>query len=145
MMRRTRRTTPLLLLVFAVLAAGCSGQEDLDAELTAILADTDMGPEQKIEELTDFLEKDPPPELASEARFTVGWIYAETLHQYDEARRWFTELVQEDPNGRWAGDARWMIENMEKDPSELLPGLQREITPPGEALTDTSSGGLPPR
>ncbi|MFO7768272.1 MAG: hypothetical protein R6W82_04880 [bacterium] len=144
MNRRNRWTLPILLILFAALAGACGGgAEDLDAELTRILSETDMGPEQKIQQLEAFLEKDPPPELASEARFTVGWIYAETLHQYDEARRSFTELVEEHPDSRWAPDARWMIENMEKDPSELLPELQREVSPPGEALRDTG-GGLPP-
>lgn len=142
--RWIRMSRTILIVLIAVLATSCGGgAEDLDAELTGILADSEMNPEKKIQQLEAFLEKEPPPELATEALFTVGWIYAETLHQYDEARRWFTRLVETYPDSKWAGDARWMIENMEKDPSELLPGLQREIVSPGQALKD-SSGGLPP-
>ncbi len=143
MMYPRRWTLPLLFLLIGGLAVSCGGEPDLDAELTGILIDEQMGPEQKVSELEAFLEKDPPPELATEALFTVGWIHAETLHQYDEARRWFGRLAKQYPQSDWVDEARWMNENMEKDPSELLPEMRREITPPGEGLSDTT-GGLPP-
>ena len=136
-----KRSPALPLLVVSLLIAAC-GEPDWDARLQAIASGSGVSPEQHIQQLEAFVEDGPPVELASEARFTIGWVYAETLHQYDEARRWFSELLEEDPEGTWAENARWMIENMEKDDEEILKELRERIVPPtGEAEPST---GVPP-
>jgi predicted Zn-dependent protease len=124
------------LLALAVLLSlsisACGGEPDWEARLNRIIADTEASAEQKVQQLEDFLADEPPLQQASEARFTIGWLYAETLHQYQQARRWFTELVEKSPQSQWAENAQWMIDNMEKDPSELLPQLRQGGEPPPE-------------
>jgi tetratricopeptide (TPR) repeat protein len=120
----------LTLAVMVPLLASACGRKDWQGELDIALSASSQGPEQLIKGLEEFLEKDPPLRLASEARFTIGFTFAEELRQYAEARRWFTELLEEDSNGAWAEEAQWMLENMEKDVEELLPGLIEEVPPP---------------
>jgi hypothetical protein len=134
------RTSLLALLL--LLVAACSSGKKWDERLDEILTSESDSPEQRIGRLEAFLEEGPPVETAGEVRFTLGWTFAEVLHQYPEARRWFNALVEADPQGAWADEARWMLENMEKDPGELLPQLQNQAIPPGEARPE--GGGAPP-
>ncbi len=136
------RTTLLVLLLLIV--AACSSGKRWDERLGEILAGENENPEQRIKQLEDFLEEGPPVKTASEARFTIGWTFAEVLHQYPEARRWFNALLEADPEGAWADEASWMLENMEKDPSELLPQLQKQAVPPGGGRPEGAGAPPPP-
>jgi len=133
------RRFPALVALSALLLAAC-GETDWDAKLDTVLQERTGSTEQYIEGLEAFLEEGPPIEHASEARFTLGWVYAETLHQYAEARRWFEELLESDPGGVWSEDARWMLDNMEKDDEELLEEIRRraeELATSGEGTSGT--------
>ncbi len=135
---------PILMLMATVsLQLASCGGTDWEARLQEIVSGQGVSPEQHIQQLEEFVEDGPPVELASEARFTIGWVYAETLHQYEEARRWFTELLEEDPEGEWAENASWMIENMEKDDEEILRELGERLRAPGQP-TPPPIGGPPP-
>ncbi len=131
------------LLVASVLMVSC-GEKDWDARLQEIVSGQGLSPEQHIEQLEQFVEEGPPVQLASEARFTIGWVYAETLHQYEEARRWFSELIEADPKGAWAENASWMLENMEKDDEQILQELREQIEAPGQEPPPPSGGPPPP-
>ena len=135
------RRFPVLLALSALLLTAC-GETDWDVKLDAAMQERTGSTEQYIEGLEAFLEEGPPIEYASEARFTIGWVYAETLHQYAEARRWFEELLENDPGGVWSEDARWMLDNMEKDDEELLEEIRRRAEELGTAGEGTS--GTPP-
>jgi hypothetical protein len=138
-----KRLPILMLMAIASLQLVSCGERDWDARLQEIVSGEGVSPEQHIQQLEEFVEEGPPVEHASEARFTIGWIYAETLHQYEEARRWFTELMEEDPEGEWAENAGWMLENMEKDDAEILQELSERIQAPGQQ-TPPPIGGPPP-
>jgi len=126
--------------VALVLAAGCSSDRRWANEWQEIVGGG-LGTEELIQASEAFLLEDPPLRYASEARFTIGFAWAEGLERFGEARRWFTELLEEDPEGGWAEEARWMLENMEKDVDEILPDLEEleqaippasdKETPPG--------------
>ena|GEM_PF-242524 len=118
------------LAVIGLLLLSACGGRDWQEEMNAALGASAQGPEQLIKSLQEFLGEDPPVEYASEARFTIGFTFAESLRQYSEARRWFEELLEEDPEGAWAEEAEWMLENMEKDIEEILPELKGEVPPP---------------
>ncbi len=127
-----RNPITIMSVTAALLLSACGGGGgDWDQRLGEILSNETDTPEQRITSLEAYLDDEPPVELASEARFTVGWIYAETLQQYPEARRWFQDLLAADPSGPWSDEATWMLENMEKADSELLPGLEEQFIPPG--------------
>lgn len=121
--------TACMLLLSLIVLPGCGGK-DWEREWQEIIGDNTLGAEQLIEKLEAFLEEEPPLKYASEARFSIGFTWAETLKNYGEARRWFKELLEVDPDCVFADDAEWMLENMEKDIDELLPHLMREESPP---------------
>ena len=140
----TKRALNLSLMLMASLLLLSCGGEDWDARLQEIVSGAGVSPEQHIRQLEEFVEAGPPLELASEARFTIGWVYAESLHQYEEAGRWFTELLEEDPDGEWAENASWMLENMEKDDEEILRELSERIEEPGQPTPPPIAGPPPP-
>ena len=137
------RPPRILLLALGLLAAACGRDVDWDARLQEVITGQGVSVEQHMAALEAYVDEGPPLEFASEARFTIGWIYAESLHQYAEARRWFNRLLEEDPEGAWAENARWMNENMEKDDEEILRELRERIVPPG-GEGDRDMGGSPP-
>jgi tetratricopeptide (TPR) repeat protein len=100
------RPARILLLLLGLLAAACGRNQDWDARLQEIITGQGLSVEQHIEALEAYVGNDPPLDFASEARFTIGWVYAESLNQYTEARRWFNRLLEEDPDGAWAENAR---------------------------------------
>ena len=125
------RTIPLLLITLLVVQ-GCGGGGDWDARWEATITGTQLTAEELVVRVEEFLAAEPPLKYASEARFTLGftWAEAEGLKNYTEARRWFELLLEEDPGCEWADDAEWMLENMEKDVDELLPLFSQEEPPP---------------
>ncbi len=131
-MNRTNKAFNYMVRLFSLaallLAAACGGM-DWQSELDDALAAAVGGPEQLIKSLEEFLDMEPPEKFESEARFTIGFTFAEGLKQYNEARRWFSELLEEDPDSEWAEEAEWMLENMEKDIEDVLPNLREEIPP----------------
>jgi hypothetical protein len=135
----------ILLIAFGLLAAACGGDVDWDARLQEIITGQGLSAEQHIAALEAYVDEGPPLELASEARFTIGWVYAESLHQYTEAHRWFNQLLEEDPEGAWAENARWMNENMEKDDEEILQELRERMVPPGGEGDPDTVDSPPPR
>ena len=129
------RRAGITLLVGGILLVSSCGARDWQSELDTAVSASSQGPEQLVKRLEEFLDKDPPLKYASEVRFTIGFTYAEGLHQYREAHRWFTELLDSDPDGAWAEEAQWMLENMEKGAEELLPELREEVPPPRQRQT----------
>lgn len=123
----------LFSLAALLLVTACGGR-DWHSELDDAMAAGAGGPEPLIESLEEFLDMEPPDNLVSEARFTIGFTFAEGLKQYNEARRWFNELLEDDPDSEWAEEAQWMLENMEKDIEDIFPNLMEEIPPPVEEI-----------
>jgi len=145
-MIRTNNTFNYLIRLFCIavlfLATSC-GSKDWQSELDDALAAGTRGPEQLIKSLEEFIDMEPPEKFESEARFTIAFTFAEGLEQYNEARRWFNELLEEDPGSEWAEEAEWMLENMEKDIEDILPNLREEIPPPVQEIPP-SAGEIPP-
>ncbi|MFC1545116.1 tol-pal system YbgF family protein [Gemmatimonadota bacterium] len=123
------RITPILFIILLI-APGCGGSGDWESRWEETITGTQLTAEELIVRVEEFLAEDPPLKYASEARFTIGFTWAESLNRYDEARRYFEELLEEDPDCEWADDAEWMLENMEKDMEDLLPLLNLQEPPP---------------
>jgi len=136
-MNRTNRAFHYMVRLFSLVAllvvTSCGGR-NWQSELDEAMAAGVGGPEKLIESLEEFLDMEPPANLVSEARFTTGFTFAEGLKQYNEARRWFNDLLEDDPDSEWADEARWMLENMEKDIEDIFPDLMEEIPPPVEEI-----------
>jgi hypothetical protein len=54
----------------------------------------------------------PDNEYASQALFMIGFVYAEELKDFVQARRTFDELMREYPDAEVVESAKWMINNM---------------------------------
>ena len=76
------------------------------------LASESGNPREKIRYYEQFLEEYPDNERAYEAKFMIGFTYAEDLRNYPEAQRIFEEFLVEYPGSDLGDDARWMLENM---------------------------------
>ena len=123
------RIIPLLLITLLIVP-GCGGGGDWESRWKETITGTQLTAEELIVRVEEFLAEEPPLKYASEARFTIGFTWAEALKNYDEARRYFEELLEEDPDCEWADDAEWMLENMEKDMDDILLLLGQQEPPP---------------
>jgi hypothetical protein len=121
----------LVLLVLLTLAflSGCGRAVDWQSRWEEVISGAQVTAEQLIVRCEEFLAEEPPRKYVSQAQFTIGFTWAESLEKFDEARRWFEQLLEEDPDCEWADDARWMLENMEKDVEDILPQLE-QVPPP---------------
>jgi peptidyl-prolyl cis-trans isomerase C len=77
------------------------------------LASEASNPREKIRYYEQFLEQYPADERAYEAKFMIGFTYAEDLRNYAEAQRVFQEFLEEFADSDLGDDARWMLENMQ--------------------------------
>ena len=91
------RITPLLFITLLIVP-GCGGSGDWESRWEETITGTQLTAEELIVRVEDFLAEEPPLKYASEARFTIGFTWAEALKKYDEARRYFEELLEEDPD-----------------------------------------------
>lgn len=76
------------------------------------LASEASNPREKIRYYEQFLEEYADNERAYEAKFMIGFTYAEDLRNQAEAEKVFTEFLQEYPGSDLDDDAEWMLENM---------------------------------
>jgi parvulin-like peptidyl-prolyl isomerase len=58
----------------------------------------------------------PDGQYADDAQFMIGFIQSEELHDYDAARNAFTRMLEKHPDSELAESARWMLDNMGKEP-----------------------------
>jgi peptidyl-prolyl cis-trans isomerase C len=77
------------------------------------LASEASNPREKIRYYEQFLQDYPDNERAYEAKFMIGFTYAEDLRNHAEAKKVFTEFLEEYPGSDLGDDARWMLENMD--------------------------------
>ncbi|MCA9741602.1 MAG: tetratricopeptide repeat protein [Deferribacteres bacterium] len=64
--------------------------------------------------------------LVAQCQFMTGYIYANDLHEYDNARREYEKFLEAFPNNELADDVAWELENLGKDISQirLLPSQE---------------------
>jgi len=77
------------------------------------LASESSNPREKIRYYEQFLQEYPDNERAYEAKFMIGFTYAEDLKNHAEAQKVFEEFLLQYQDSDLADDAKWMLENME--------------------------------
>lgn len=77
------------------------------------LASEASNPREKIRYYEQFLEQYSDNERAYEAKFMIGFTYAEDLRNYTEAQKVFREFLELYADSDLGDDARWMLENMQ--------------------------------
>jgi peptidyl-prolyl cis-trans isomerase C len=86
-------------------------------------------PVQRIQLYRDLIERFPQDSVSVQAKFMIGFTYAEEMGEYEMARSEFEEFLRIHPGAELAGSAKWMLENMEKP----APSLDENAPPEGAA------------
>ena len=84
-----------------------------DAEIRA-MAKNERDPQTRIYYYRGLVDEHPESSSAGLAAFMIGFIQADELERYDEARASFRAMLDAYPNHELAESATWMIDNMEK-------------------------------
>ncbi len=78
------------------------------------MAQMQEDPRDRIQYYRDIVSQYPTDKNAPQALFMIGFVYAEDLQDFAQARRTFAELEQKYPGSDLIQSAKWMEENMEK-------------------------------
>jgi peptidyl-prolyl cis-trans isomerase C len=71
-------------------------------------------PLQRIDLYRKLVQRFPDDSVSVQARFMIGFTYAEELNEYDSARKEFEEFIKKYGDTELGASAKWMLENMEK-------------------------------
>jgi hypothetical protein len=77
-------------------------------------AQTADDPHDRLAAFQEIVDKFPQDEIAPQALFMVGFVYAEELYDYVTADQVLTTLVDRYPGSEYSDMARWMMDNMGK-------------------------------
>ena len=69
-----------------------------------------------------FLKEYPASPHAYKAQFMIGFIYNESLKDTTKARLAFEKVIRNYPENDLSDDAKWMIENLNRGPDEIIMG-----------------------
>ena len=69
-----------------------------------------------------FLQEYPQSVHAYKAQFMIGFIYNETMKDTTKARQAFQKVLTDYSENDLTDDARWMIENLDRGPEEVITG-----------------------
>ena len=108
------------LIVISLLALACS--KKLSEEQYYEKAKEAYSKHQ-INQALDFYKKIiaeyPDGKRAPESLFMLGFIYANDLKKYDQAKKYYTEFIQKYPKHELADDAQYELKNLGKDLNQL--------------------------
>jgi outer membrane protein assembly factor BamD (BamD/ComL family) len=86
------------------------------------LANSQYGQEAYADAIENFkiiLEKYPEGETAAQSTFMLGFIYANSLENLEEAKKYYTLFIEKYPNHDLADDAQYELNNLGKDINDL--------------------------
>lgn len=84
-------------------------------------------PVARIQLYRDLIERFPQDSVSVQAKFMIGFTYAEEMGEYELAKKEFEDFLRVYPDAELAGSAKWMLENMEKP----APSLEENAPPEG--------------
>jgi len=82
--------------------------------------DTQKDSRKSVEILRQLVAKFPDHATSSNALFLTGFIYNNELKIYDSARVVYQEFLKRFPTSPLVGDAKFELENLGKDPAEII-------------------------
>jgi len=110
--------TFILLLFISIFA--CSGKLAEEEYYTkAKDAYTAMKFDVAIYNFKELVQYYPKGEHNAEAMFMLGFIYANDLQQFDEAKEFYEQFVQKYPDHDLTDDAKYELETLGKDINDL--------------------------
>jgi TolA-binding protein len=87
-----------------------------------LLANEQYGQEAYADAIENFkiiLEKFPQGETTPQSTFMLGFIYANSLENYEEAKKYYTLFIEKYPNDDLADDAQYELNNLGKNVNDL--------------------------
>jgi parvulin-like peptidyl-prolyl isomerase len=96
-----------------------------------------VNPDDRIDLYRQLVRRFPNDSVSVQARFMIGFTYAEDMGDYENAKKEFAEFLRLHPNSELVQSARWMLENMDKPP----PPMQEDAAPPDSASAPSDAGG----
>ena len=82
------------------------------------------------------VERFPNDSVAVQARFMIGFTYAEDIGDHEAAKAAFEDFIKHHPTSELATSAKWMMENMDKPP----PSMQDDAAP-ADSVNAPPAGG----
>ncbi|MFC1556361.1 tetratricopeptide repeat protein [candidate division KSB1 bacterium] len=80
-----------------------------------------------VEMYEKLLQEFPESVNQPKSLFMIGFIYANHLQDSENAKTYYTELIERFPDHEFVDDAEFELENLGKDPLELDKVLQERI------------------
>lgn len=116
-----QRLSPFILIILlGSLFFSCSEKKE-EAEYFA-LAKEQYSKEAFKEAVINFksiIEYYPDGTHAAEATFMIGFIYANSIKDFDEAKKYYTAFIEKYPNHDLADDANYELKTLGQDINEL--------------------------
>jgi outer membrane protein assembly factor BamD (BamD/ComL family) len=87
-----------------------------------LLANEQYGQEAYADAIENFkiiLEKFPEGETTAQATFMLGFIYANSLENLEEAKKYYTLFIEKYPDNDLADDAQYELNNLGQDVNDL--------------------------
>jgi outer membrane protein assembly factor BamD (BamD/ComL family) len=110
----------LAVLTAVILISGCSEKKTEQDYYT--IANEKYGQEAYADAVENFkiiLEKFPEGETAAQSTFMLGFIYANSLENLEEAKKYYTLFIEKYPDHDLADDAQYELNNLGKDINDL--------------------------
>ncbi len=115
-----RKGVVLITVIIAIFLAGCSSKLSEDEYYEKAKDAYSKEQFQKaLNYFKDIVKYYPEGKRAPEALFMLGFINANDLKKYDEAKKYYQQFIDKYPNHELADDAEYEIKTMGKDLDEL--------------------------
>ncbi len=82
--------------------------------------------DEAIQLLQNIIDKYPKNKLCEEALFLQGYIYENSMHNYNKAVDVYANFILKYPTSDLAEDAKYSIENMGKSPEEIFESFKNK-------------------
>ena len=133
----------IIVITFAIAIAGCSDKK-ADAEYYKLAYDfyNDGKYEEAIENFKNILEYYPQGENAPKALFMIGFINANHINNYEEAKKCYIQFIEQYPTHELTASAKYEIETLGKDINELpiFKKIEEEVQKDQEKAEEKAKG-----
>lgn len=105
-----------LCIVLIALIAGCAkkpGEEELFTDAKRFQEQSQF--QQAIDKYQQLIQLYPQSPLCAQSQFMIGYIYANHLQNFDQARQAYETYLENYPNDEMAKDAKWELDHLGQD------------------------------
>jgi TolA-binding protein len=116
-----RNSMPFVLILIAGIFLFSCSETKSEAEYYKLAYDqyNDGKYDESIDNFKNLLENYPKGKNAPNAMFMIGFICANNLEKYDEAKKYYTMFMEKYPEHELYSSAKYELDNVGKDINEL--------------------------